>query len=154
MLTHTQSILYDQDYQLWLETTIAQLRCGDYTAVDWENLIEEMETVGRSERRSIESLLLRLLEHLLKLSYWQSEQERSAKHWRSEIVNFRYQIDKKLEDSPSLRPYIESIYPEVWQVALNSVSQLFPLGDVEIIPLEKALENNWFPATENPEKLC
>jgi hypothetical protein len=63
--------LYEQDYQLWLETIIEQLRQGRFSAVEWENLIEELEGMGRSDRRAMISLLTRLLEHLLKLAYWE-----------------------------------------------------------------------------------
>ena len=58
----TISNLYDSDYQLWLENTINQLRRGDFQAVDWQNLLEELADLGKSERRALESLLTRLLE--------------------------------------------------------------------------------------------
>jgi Domain of unknown function DUF29 len=46
--------LYDQDYYLWLRTTINQLRAGQFSAVDLDNLLEELETMGRREKRTIE----------------------------------------------------------------------------------------------------
>ncbi|MFN9556957.1 MAG: DUF29 family protein, partial [Dolichospermum sp.] len=64
MVTSTQpttQTLYDQDYYLWIRTTINQLRTGQFSAVDLENLLEELETIGRSEKRAIESLLTKLL---------------------------------------------------------------------------------------------
>ncbi|WP_043998225.1 DUF29 family protein, partial [Microcystis aeruginosa] len=67
--------LYNSDYQLWLESTINQLRQGDFQSVDWPNLLEELADLGKSERRALESLLTRLLEHLLKLTYWQSQRD-------------------------------------------------------------------------------
>ena len=45
--------LYETDYLQWIETTVKKLRFGDYTNVDWENVIEEIEDIGRSERRSL-----------------------------------------------------------------------------------------------------
>ncbi len=45
----TTSTLYDRDYQLWLETTIQQLRSGQFPNVDWENLFEELESMGRNK---------------------------------------------------------------------------------------------------------
>lgn len=59
--------LYDQDYYLWLKTTINQLRTGQLSVVDLDNLIEELESMGRSEKRALKSLLIKLFEHLLKL---------------------------------------------------------------------------------------
>ncbi len=67
--------LYDSDYQLWLESTINQLRQGDFQAVDWQNLLEELADLGKNNRRALKSLLTRLLEHLLKLTYWQSQRD-------------------------------------------------------------------------------
>jgi hypothetical protein len=62
----TQS-LYDKDYQLWLETLTEQLRQGKFSSVDWENLIEELESMGRSDKRATMTLLTRLLEPIRKV---------------------------------------------------------------------------------------
>ncbi|PSF37143.1 hypothetical protein C7H19_11955 [Aphanothece hegewaldii CCALA 016] len=63
--THpTFPTLYNQDYALWIETTLEQLRDEKYSAVDWVNLFEELEDMGKSEKRALSSLLIRLLEHL------------------------------------------------------------------------------------------
>ena len=138
-------ILYETDYNQWVNETVQQLRERKFDGVDWDNLIEEIEDMGKSQKRALESFLTRLLEHLLKLSYWQSEKERNSNHWKSEIVNFRYQIHKRLKESPSLRPELESIYAEIFPVATKSVSQLFPLEKDAYISLEKTLDNDWFP---------
>lgn len=55
--------LYDADYQLWLEYTVAQLKARDFSNLDLENLIEEIEGLGRSDKRAVSSYLLRLCEH-------------------------------------------------------------------------------------------
>ncbi len=137
--------LYDKDYSQWAEQTAQQLREGQFDYVDWGNLIEEIEDMGKSQRRALESLLTRLLEHLLKLSYWELEKERSGNHWAAEIVNFRAAINKRLKESPSLKPAMESIYAEVLPVALKSVSKLFSLPSDAQISLEQALDDDWFP---------
>ncbi len=80
---------YDQDYHLWLEKTIEQLRSHQFSEMDLENLIEELESMGKSDKRAIESPLTRLLEHLLKYAYWKSEREYNIRGWRGEIRNFR-----------------------------------------------------------------
>lgn len=77
--------LYEQDYYLWLRTTINQLRAGQFSSVDLENLIEELETMGRSQKRTIKSLLIKLLVHLLRLKYWEQEREQNQGHWKGEI---------------------------------------------------------------------
>src|SRR4051794_5782470 len=97
--------LYDEDYYLWLRTTINQLRAGQFSAVDLDNLLEELETMGRREKRAIESLLIKLLQHLLKLKCWDEERERNLGNWKGEIRTFRREIKKALKDSHSLKSY-------------------------------------------------
>ena len=138
-------ILYETDYNQWVNETVQQLRERQFDGVDWDNLIEEIEDMGKSQKRALESFLTSLVEHLLKLSYWEPEKERNSNHWKSEIVNFRYQVHKRLRESPSLRPELESIYTEIFPVAIKSVSQLFPLPTDAYISLEKTLDNDWFP---------
>ncbi|WP_414526849.1 DUF29 domain-containing protein [Nodularia chucula] len=145
----TQS-LYDQDYYLWLRTTINQIRTGQFSAVDLDNLLEELEGMGRREKRTIKSLLIKLLEHLLKLKCWDTERERNQGHWKGEIRIFRRQIKDELKDSPSLKPYILEIFDECYQEARKEASDrtqliidIFPL--IPIGSLEQILDENWFP---------
>ncbi|MDM9584160.1 DUF29 domain-containing protein [Nostoc sp. GT001] len=145
----TQS-LYDEDYYLWLRTTINQLRAGQFSAVDLDNLLEELETMGRSEKREVKSLLTRLLEHLLKLIYWDRERERNEGHWKGEIRTFRREIKERLQESPSLKPYILEIFDECYQDARTEASDRSQLA-IDIFPsipigsLEQILDENWFP---------
>ncbi len=122
IIQSTTQTLYDQDYYLWLRTTINQLRAGQFSDVDLDNLLEELETMGRREKRAIESLLIKLLEHLLKLKCWDSERERNQGHWKGEIRTFRRDIKKALQDSPSLKPYILEIFDECYQDARTEAS--------------------------------
>ncbi|MFK0734689.1 MAG: DUF29 domain-containing protein [Gloeotrichia echinulata GP01] len=146
----TTETLYDQDYYLWLKTTINQLRAGQLESVDLDNLIEELESMGRSEKRAIESLLIKLLEHLLKLKCWDEERERNQGHWKAEIRTFRRQIKKALKDSPSLKPYILEIFDECYQEARAEASDRSQLPidkfPVKLIgSLQEILDDNWFP---------
>ena len=153
MITQLQPIaqkLYDQDYYLWLKTTVNQLKTGRFSVLDLENLIEELETMGRSEKRTIKSLLTRLFEHLLKLKYWNTERERNQGHWKGEIRAFRRKIKERIKESPSLKPYILEVFDECYQDAKLEVSDRsqLPLDIFSIIPigsLEQILDENWFP---------
>ena len=51
-----QENLYDADYNLWLEETVRKLQVKDFNSLDWENLIEEVASLGRSKKRRIETL--------------------------------------------------------------------------------------------------
>lgn len=142
------STAYETDYNQWLKETVKQLQERNFEQVDWDNLIEEIESIRKSDRRALMSLLTRLIEHLLKLAYWQEEKKRSGNHWAAEIVNFRAQIQHRLEDSPSLRTELAAMYDKVYPVAIKSVSQLFYLNSDAHISLEQILDDNWFPPAE------
>ncbi|CCH93149.1 conserved hypothetical protein [Microcystis aeruginosa PCC 9432] len=142
--------LYDSDYQLWLENTINQLRRGDFQAVDWPNLLEELADLGKNNRRALKSLLTRLLEHLLKLTYWQSQRDYNQAGWKKEIRNFRLQIADLLADSPSLKSYLREILARCYLDARNLLIDETEL-DASIFPgellanLEEILDENWLP---------
>jgi len=153
MLTESQQKqkhLYETDYHLWVLETVKQLQNQNLDSLDWENLIEEVLDLSKREKRKLQSLLKRLLEHLLKLKYWQNEIERNQRHWRGEIANFRQQIKYQLEDSPSLRSYLEEIFLQSYQDARLIASEksglpssTFP--EEPIAPLDQVLDENWLP---------
>lgn len=144
------STLYEQDYQLWLETTIQQLQSKEFIHVDWENLLDELESMAKKNRRAIKSLLTRLWEHLLKLSYWEAEREYNANKWKAQITTFRQQIRDELSDSPSLKPYLSGVFSDTYLDAKKVIARLMdsPLSFFPEEPpasLEEVLKEDWFP---------
>jgi hypothetical protein len=139
--------LYATDYYRWIEETVTRLQERDFDAVDWENLIEEVSDLGKSQKNAVKSLMIRLVEHLLKLAYWERERMYNARKWRSEIVTFRSQIRDKLEESPTLRSYLLEIYPKCLEDARESMGELFDLPHEIEISLEQAIDKTWFPET-------
>jgi hypothetical protein len=126
------------------------LRRGDFQAVDWPNLLEELADLGKNNRRALKSLLTRLLEHLLKLTYWQSQRDYNQAGWKKEIRNFRLQIADLLADSPSLKSYLREILAKCYLDARNLLidetkldASIFP-GEV-LANLEEILDENWLP---------
>ncbi|MDJ0567571.1 MAG: DUF29 domain-containing protein [Pleurocapsa sp. MO_192.B19] len=138
-------IKYEEDYYLWTQTMVEKLKNQDYLSVDWDNLIEEIEDMGKSQKRAVESLLLRLTEHLLKLKYWKAEKERNKKHWQSEVVNFRVLLRKRLKESPSLKAKLPEIYTEILSDSERSMSKLFDLPEQTKLTLVQVLDEDWFP---------
>ena len=108
--------LYETDYLQWIKTTLQKLRTQDYGNVDWENLIEEIEDMGKSEQRSLKSNLIVVLLHLLK---WQFQPERRSGSWEGRIVEHRRRVRESLDESPSLEPYLESIFAECYTQAVK-----------------------------------
>ncbi|MDJ0578379.1 MAG: DUF29 domain-containing protein [Xenococcaceae cyanobacterium MO_234.B1] len=136
---------YEEDYYLWIKTMVKRLKERNYSQIDWDNLIEEIEDMGRSQKRAIESLLMGLTEPLLKLKYWESERERNKGHWESEVVNFRVLLKKRLQESPSLKAKLEDIYQEILPDSKKSLSRLFELPEQINLTLEQILDEDWFP---------
>lgn len=139
--------LYETDYQLWLEQTLAQLRSQDFSKIDLENLIEEIESLGRSEKRAISSYLRRLCEHLLKIQYWESERANCFRGWNVEVAHFRLQIQEQLETSPSLKPFLQDIFAKQYKNGRKLFLKASEL-DAKLIPdepgftLEQALDED------------
>ena len=104
--------LYDRDYYLWLQHTARLISEGKFSDVDTANLIEEIEDMGRSEKRAIESNLRILLLHLLKYKYQSSKITNS---WKSTIREHRKRINKAFKDSPSLKKYLRDVFNECYQ---------------------------------------
>jgi hypothetical protein len=120
----TPQSLYDQDILLWVEDTVAKLKAHDFTKLDLENLIEEVETLGKSQRNAMRSLLRRLIEHLLKRCYVPLPECYFG--WEREIRTFRNDIKDILEDAPSLKNQILEILPKVFENALGSMREEYP----------------------------
>ena len=116
--------LYKADYLKWIETTVEKLRSQDFSKVDWENLIEEIESMGRSECKSLKSNLIVVLIHLLK---WQFQPELRSRSWKSSIFEHRRRIHEDIEDSPSLKPYLEEVFAKCYSNAVQGKEQVLKL---------------------------
>lgn len=93
---------YDDDFYAWTQDQAEKLRARRHNEVDWENAAEEIEGLGRSDRRSIGSNLNVVLAHLLK---WNCQPDRRKGGWVASIIEHRDRLRRILGDSPSLRPY-------------------------------------------------
>lgn len=142
--------LYHQDLYQWIETTIHKIQHQNLDQLDWENLILELEDLGNSQKHELESRLLVLFEHLLKLAYWQQERDYNSRGWKGTIIEQRKQIKKLLKRNPSLKSFFLEIVAEIYQDARDITivkTGLEPL----IFPLEpfftdeQALDENWLP---------
>ena len=137
------SALYNRDFNLWIQKTVSDLKNKDMNAIDWSNLIDEIEGMGKSERRALQSYLERLIEHLLKLKYWEAERDRCERGWKIEIIEFRSRIESILNDSPSLKNYLVEIYPRIHKLALARMSIIFDLPDRASISQSFALSDRF-----------
>lgn len=103
------SELYDRDFFLWTQEQAAALRAvGESNLpLDWENLAEEIESLGTSQRAELNSQVRRILRHLFKLEASPAADPRAG--WRTTVRDARIEIEDLLEGSPSLRREIDAI---------------------------------------------
>lgn len=138
---------YSTDFNSWVGQTTRLLQKRSWQEIDVERLIEEIQDLGKSERRAIVSQLTRLLMHLLK---WQYQPQRRSDSWLDSITDARTQIELTIADSPSLKSYPEIKLDESYNRARGQAAKqtgipasVFP----EQCPyaLELALDQDWLP---------
>ena len=122
--TIARKSLYESDYLLWTQETIAKLKAKDFDHVDFESLIEEIEDLGRSYRDELESRLDILLSHILKRLYVPLVNDYNG--WERTIREQRKQIRRRLEKSPSLKNYLPEIFDKIWQDVLKEIREDYP----------------------------
>ena len=113
-MTYTTT-LYDADFYTWTTQTVHLLKERRFSELDLENLIEEIEDLGRSEYRALESRLEVLLVHLLKTRY---QPEKHTKSWGLTTQEQRLRIHRLLKDNPGLKPKLPQAWEDAWQLAL------------------------------------
>ena len=124
--------LYEQDFYQWTQEQAGLLKAGALSQLDVENLIEEVESMGKSQKKELLSRLTILLMHLLK---WDYQPEFQSRSWKSTIVTQRKEIRNLLEDNPSLRRIIQEKADILYRDA------------VEIASAETGLSESSFPET-------
>jgi hypothetical protein len=121
---------YERDFYGWANEQAKLLRSGRLAEADIGNIAEEIESMGRSERRELVSRLRVLLLHLLK---WQFQPERQGSSWRGTIRTQRVEIRNHLLDNPSLKPHLPKL-----------IATAYELGCLEAVT-ETGLRENTFP---------
>ena len=105
---HLNTPLYEQDFYAWTQEQGALLRDRKTEALDYVNLAEEVESLGKSQQHALESRLEKLVLHLLKWPY-QLEKRLQGQSWQRTILEQRRRIDRLLQQNPSLRPTVPAV---------------------------------------------
>lgn len=148
---------YDTDFCAWTEEQGRLLREAARerinTPIDWENVAEEIESMGRSELRAVESALVRVIEHLLKLEFSPAAGPRNG--WKATVTEHRGRLRRDLKSSPSLRGKIDlsEIFETARPMALYGLAQdgdaVGPLPVSCPYPLERLLDADWWPVNRH-----
>ena len=117
--------LYDRDFYAWANEQAALLRAGQLAEADIENIAEEIETMGRSEKRELVNRLTVLLLHLLK---WQFQPSLHGNSWRLTIEEQRYRLEDHLKDNPSLKVQLGQAMRDAYRLALIEAADAKPVS--------------------------
>jgi predicted nucleic acid-binding Zn-ribbon protein len=113
------SDLYDRDFYAWANRQAALLRAGKLADADIANIAEEIESMGRSEKRELVTRLNVLLLHLLK---WRFQPERRSRSWQVSVANTRDELADHLADNPSLKAMLPEAVAKAYSRARRSAS--------------------------------
>ncbi len=140
--------LYDDDFAAWASETARQLRAGRFSEIDVEHVAEEIEDMGKSEKRELLGRLTVLVMHLLK---WKWQADKRTTSWQSTMATQRAELHRLLRQSPSLKSAIAASVEDIYPDAVESASietglpaQTFPAGCP--FSVDQILERTFFPS--------
>lgn len=138
--------LYERDYYLWIEDVLKKIQEKRWDEMDWENLWEEIDDMGKSQKQRLTNNLRILLMHLLK---WEFQPQKRTNSWKSTIIEHRRRILEQLESSPSLKNLLNSNLEATYQKARKDASLETNLA-LNTFPnqcpytIERILAEDWF----------
>lgn len=146
--------LYERDYYTWTGTQAQALRERKVSGLDWENLAEEVEDLGKAERHRLESHLESLLMHLLK---WAYQPQRRSRSWSDSIGEHRFRAHRVLRDNPGLKAKLAELFADAYDGARLAARRETGL-DLSTFPescpwsLDDGMSNDFWPGSPPKEK--
>ena len=107
--------LYDADWYTWATEQARALRRRDFEAIDWDNLIEEVADLGKSQEHAWESLCARTIQHLQLIERWGWRSPDTLNHWMVEVRAFRLGMAKQIRRNPGLKGKYAEMFAEAWE---------------------------------------
>ena len=143
----SNSTLYDRDFYAWANQQAGLLRAGRLSEADIANIVEEIETLGRSEMRKLVSRLRVLLLHLLK---WQCQPSFQGQSWRTSIIVRRIEVFEHLNESPSLKSRLNEAIDRAFRTARLEAAKVTGLANrafPEVCPwsFEQMMAEDFWP---------
>jgi Domain of unknown function DUF29 len=143
--------LYERDYYAWIQKQVRALRKHRVEEIDWANVAEEIDDLGKSEKHSVESQMARISEQFLKLAYASARiKSQNRRGWELSIRGARHQIRKLLRESPSLRRKTPELFADAHEtgrtaalIALNLPDSALP--ETSPWTVEQVLDDGFVP---------
>ena len=139
--------LYERDFHAWANQQAALLRAGQLSDADIENIAEEIESIGRTQRSELVNRLIVLLVHLMK---WRWQPGLRGASWRLIVKEQRRALRRHLRDNPSLKPFLDAAIRDAYdsaQVAaereIGLAAETFP--DLCPFTFDQALSDDFWP---------
>jgi hypothetical protein len=124
--------LYNKDFYQWIMENVELLKNKDFDLVDWENVIEELESMGRSELGSVISFMTVILEYLYKYEHFR-DNNTMGNGWVKSILNSRYRLIKIFDKNPSLKKKAEESIQEAWEDSIKKIITWFKYPENKIL---------------------
>jgi hypothetical protein len=121
--------LYEKDFFAWTQAQADALRRRSANELDWDNLVEEIDSMGRQQRSELHSHFVILIQHLLK---WRHQPARRSRSWRLRVEEQRREIEALIGDNPSLSPDLQALFDRAYTVARISALRETRLPDKKI----------------------
>jgi hypothetical protein len=144
---------YDADFYAWTQEQAERLRQSRPNNVDWEHVAEEIEDLGRSEKRELVSRLVILMSHLLK---WQNQPAHRGKSWRLSIKEHRLRLARHLSENPSLKAKLNAAIADAYEEAVIVAARQTELDEdvfSEICPwsFDQMMDASFLPEDLDPQ---
>lgn len=140
---------YEKDFYGWAMENASLLKQGRFNEVDVENIVEEMESMGRSEKSQLTNRLAILIAHLLK---WQFQPDFRGRSWHGTIKEQRKRAKILLKENPSLKNKLAEVFLDAYELSVDIVEKETSI-DLKLLPsecpysFEDCLDDNFFPET-------
>jgi hypothetical protein len=138
---------YEEDFYGWAMKNASLLKQGKFCEADMENIIEEMEAMGRSEKSQLVNRFAVLIAHLLK---WQLQPDFRGRSWHGTIKEQRKRAKILLKENPSLKSKLQEAFTDAYGLAVDQIEKETPI-DLKLLPLEcpytfeQCLEEEFYP---------
>jgi hypothetical protein len=141
---------YEEDFYAWTMAEADLLRKGQFSALDVQHLIEELESMGASEKRQLVTRLAQLIFHLLKWQFQPDFREFSKRSWEASIQEQRKKVKKILLQNPSLNPKVGEFVLDSYEDSMFLIKRETPI-DLKKLPQEcpytfdQLMDNEFYP---------
>lgn len=138
---------YDRDFHAWAMEQAEAIRRRSLNELDWDNLAEEVESLGKQQRSELRNRYTVLLIHLMK---WLLQPDRRSRSWDNTIFHQRQEIGVLMQDSPSLKSEHERLFLEGYQLARTRAARETRLSlkrfpETPPFTMDQALDSDWLP---------